>query len=456
MRVLEIPFCFAPDPVGGTEIYVGNLARDLQSVGVEVLIVAPGKSSQTYEIDGLRVRRFATAENVIDVAELYGEGDPLAAAEFAKIVDEEKPDLVHVHAFTRAVSLLLIKACKLRGIPVIFTFHTPTVTCQRGTLMLWGEIACDGKLHRARCGGCTLQGLGLQRDFAKVLGYLPPHFGRWIGRRGLQGGVWTALRTSALIELRHAAFREMALEVDHFVAVCDWVRDVIVENGVSSTKVSISRHGIDWKPQQTCAPSLSWIHDLPSAEVRFAFVGRFDPTKGLHVVIEAIGLVPQLKIALDVYGIAQDAAGVAYKDRMERLAGSDPRISFRGAIAPMEVVERLRQYDFLLVPSQWLETGPLVVLEAFAAGIPVIGWGLGGTAELVQDGVNGLLIEPNLTNRWAETICRVAGDAELRAQLKRGVRPPRRSSDVAYEMLKLYRTFVSSGAQAPEISTTAN
>src|SRR6202030_4733449 len=110
---------------------------------------------------------------------------------------------------------------------------------------------------------------------------------------------------------------------------------------------------------------------------------------------------------------------------MQALASGDPRISFREPIAPQEVVPRLRQYDFLAVPSEWLETGPLVALEAFAAGIPVIGWKRGGLNEIVQHGVNGLLIETDSIARWVEALQRVAGDANLRAQLTAGVRPPR-------------------------------
>jgi glycosyltransferase involved in cell wall biosynthesis len=129
---------------------------------------------------------------------------------------------------------------------------------------------------------------------------------------------------------------------------------------------------------------------------------------------------------------------------MMALASGDPRISFRQPIGSREVVPHLRQHDFLAVPSQWIETGPLVALEAFAAGIPVIGWKLGGIAEIVRDGVDGLLIEPGPIVRWAEILRRVTEDARLRAQLKAGVRPPRTSVQVASEMLALYESLLES------------
>src|SRR5665213_1416457 len=155
MKILQVPFCFLPDPIGGTEVYVANLARRLMHSGVEVLVVAPGKTSCVYTIQDFRVRRFAISDATGDIAALYGDGDRLAAEEFARILDEESPDVVHIHAFTPAISLRLMRACRRRGVPVIFTYHTPTVSCQRGTLMLWGAGRCDGRLERARCTACT-------------------------------------------------------------------------------------------------------------------------------------------------------------------------------------------------------------------------------------------------------------------------------------------------------------
>lgn len=451
MKIIQVPFTFGPDPFGGTEVYVANLAHDLNGLGVEAIVSAPSDTSRAYTIDDLRVRRFAISK-VTDITQLYGQGDVLAATEFAKIVDEEAPDLVHFHAFTAAVSVRLVEVAKNRGIPVIFTYHTPTVSCQRGTLLLWGETFCDGKLEVSRCARCTLDGLGMYRPLADLMGRLPAGVGRWLGDRRLQGGIWTALRTSELIAMRHTAFQRMALEVDHIVAVCNWVQEVLLLNDIPAAKVSISRQGIRWAPNQTSAPKLFSPREVPD-EVQLAFVGRLDPTKGLHVLIHAFRMVPTLKISLHVYGVVQSSAHAAYRKEMLTLANEDPRISFREPIGSQEVVPRLRQYDFLAVPSQWIESGPMVVLEAFAAGVPVIGWKLGGIAEIVRHGVDGLLIEPGPIVRWAETLRCLAEDAKLRAQLKSGVRPPRSSVEVAREMLALYDTLLPSSPTRQTVHT---
>src|SRR6185437_3457013 len=341
MKVFQVPFCFLPDPIGGTEVYVANLARRLMRAGVDVRVVAPAPRSSAYNIGDLDVRRFAISGTIGDVAELYGDGDIQAADEFMRIVDEQSPDLVHLHAFTPAVSLRLVQACKRRGIPVIFTYHTPTVSCQRGTLMLWGESRCDGRLEQTRCAACTLQGAGLDRRLAKALGLLPPAVGRSLGKAGVQGSMWTALRMTELIRMRHAAFRKMVAEVDHVVAVCEWVRGVLLANGVPPDKISLSRQGIENIQTQGRA-SIRLAADGAPQAVRLVFVGRLDPTKGVHILFDALRKAPSLPVTLDIYGIVQSDANADYSKRLLDLAKNDFRIAFHDPVPLWEIVRCLR------------------------------------------------------------------------------------------------------------------
>lgn len=448
MKIIQVPFCFRPDRIGGTEVYVATLAADLIGLGVEVCIAAPGSENQSYEIDGLAVRRFAISDQIGDPAELYGVGDEYAAIQFARILDEEKPDAVHLHAFTRAVSLKLIGICRARNIPVIFTYHTPTVSCQRGSLMLWGEEPCDGKLDATRCTGCTLNGLGLPRPIAEFASHVPLAFQERLAQRKLHGGIWTVARMGELVRRRHAAFRQLMSDVDHIVAVCPWVRDVLLANDAPPDKISVCMHGIEWRSGECSNERRA---DLRVSDVvKIAFVGRIDVLKGIHVLIDALRALPRLRIALDIFGAPQSDANWTYQSELVRRAAGDERITFKGPIPSHEVVRRLEGYDFLAVPSQWMETGPLVILEAFAAGIPVLGERIGGIADLVQDEVNGLLIDPAGTS-WRDAFQRIAVDTTIRQRLKAGVAPPRRSIDVAHDMLALYARHVRS----PKIDAVA-
>jgi glycosyltransferase involved in cell wall biosynthesis len=433
MKLIHVPFCFYPEPVGGTEVYVAALANEQQRNGDDVIVAAPGEADLSYAHDGLAVRRFAVNPRVSNLRELYGDGSPDAAASFARILDDERPDIVHLHSFTRACSLRLVREAKSRDIPVVFSYLTPTVSCQRGTLPRWGSEVCDGALDVHRCARCTLHGQGLPRLAGNLVGSLPASMGRSLGSLGASGGLWTALRMTELIDLRHAAFRGLMREADRVVALCDWVKDLMLRNGVPAGKITVSRLGLCQVPRQ------AQRQDKPSSSLRIAFLGRLHPTKGVHLLIEALARVPEAALHLDIYGVAQGEGAKSYSDRLSNLASGDARIAFREPVPSGEVVALLRQYDLLAVPSQWLETGPLVVLEAFAAGTPVIGSNLGGIAELVEHGVNGILVDAASPGLWADALRRVTENNGLIAALRSGIRAPRTMKVTAAELMAVYR-----------------
>jgi glycosyltransferase involved in cell wall biosynthesis len=371
---------------------------------------------------------------VQDLSELYDAGDAIAAEAFDRILDEAKPDIVHFHARTRAASLLCLRKAKQRGLKVVYTYHTPTATCLRGTMMRNGAQPCEGEMRTHRCASCQLA-TKLPAAVAVLLGAMPTALGSCITR---QGGVWTALRMSSLAAAAHRGMREFLAEADQVVAVCEWVRAVLLRNGVPESKVELSRQGL------TGAPPDRLREERQLGPLRVAFLGRLDPTKGVDVLVRAMQLLPQLQMTLDVYGIAQGEAGERYRSELLRLAQGDDRIQFLAPVRAEEVVSTLVAYDLLAVPSQWLETGPLVVLEAFAAGLPVMGSRLGGIAELVTDGVNGRLVEAADVKAWAQALAQAAGDPSLIREWSRGVSRPRVMSTVAAEMLDLYQANLAS------------
>jgi glycosyltransferase involved in cell wall biosynthesis len=260
--------------------------------------------------------------------------------------------------------------------------------------------------------------------------------GRFLGGIGASGGLWTALRMTELVELRHAAFHALMREVDHVVALCEWVKDLLLRNGVPAEKVTVSRQGVSREiPARTDRVS--------SPTLRVAFLGRLHPTKGVHFLVEALRGNPQLPVCLDIFGVAQGEADQAYARRLAKLASGDSRIAFRAPIPNGQVVERLQDYDLLAVPSQWLETGPIVVPEAFAAGIPVAGSNLGGIAELVEHEVNGLLVEPNSSTAWTAALRNLCTNRDLIDRLREGVCPPRTMRDAGTELRAVYRRLAA-------------
>jgi len=438
MKVIQVPFTFHPDPVGGTEIYVAALARCLSVHRIESVIAAPGERSVTYDHSGTRVHRYVVCDDGRDLRVRYGEGDQAAAAAFGRILDDERPDLVHLHALTSGVSLSVLRQARKRGLPVLFTYHTPTVTCQRSTLLRWGTEVCDGQMNERLCTACLLHGCGLSRPLAQLFATLPTALSAAPGRIGFHGALWTGWRMRELTELRHRTTRLFLRETAHIVAVCEWVSDVLRRNGVPKEKITLSHQGVCYALGGQAIRKTARRH-TPGDPLKLVFLGRMHPTKGLDVLVHALRSAPESNVTLDIFGVGQGAEGDNYRRAIQRMVAGDQRIMFKPPMPADKVVEVLSDYDLLAVPSQWLESGPMVVLEAFAAGIPVLGSRLGGLMEIIRDGIDGILVEPTSISAWASAIRDIAGDRARLAALHASILPPRTIATVADEMAELYR-----------------
>lgn len=437
MKVLHVPFTYYPDACGGTETYVEALAADLRKRSVESVIAAPASSNQTTTHDGAKVRRFAVDRVVKDLDAFYGDGDESAAREFAHLLDEEKPDVVHLHAWTYGISIRLVREAKRRGLPVVFTYHTPTASCPRGSLLRWGSRVCDGLMRPNLCAACTLHGLGMPRVAAWSASLLPAPLRKLAGAKS--GGFWTAFRMRGLIEKKQAAFRALLSEADRIVAVSQWAIDLLRLNGVPADKIILSRHGI----RSTARPVAP---DRPDGFLKLAYFGRLSPEKGVHMLLEAMAVMRDAPLRLDIYGVVSDASGEKYKRRLERLIGDGSNVRFLEPVPHGLVTAELLNYDALVVPSLCLESGPLVVLEAFSAGVPVIGSDVGGVREMVRDGVDGLLVRKASAGEWAAVLRQLSKEPLLLKKLKSGVRRPRESSEAAAEMAALYAALAPKAA----------
>jgi glycosyltransferase involved in cell wall biosynthesis len=439
--VLHVPYTYFPDAVGGTEVYVASLAETLRAHGIQSGIAAAGRIDRAYRHEGVPVFRFAI-ERANDLEHAYGAPDQHAAQSFRALLARQRPRIVHLHAFSAAVSPRFVDFAHETGAKVVLTYHTPTVSCARGTMMLMGRAPCDGKLDRRRCALCTLAHHNVPPLFRDAIARMPVVVGNALAEKGLAGGVFTALRLTSLIDGAHRRFEDLARKVDRIVAPCAWACEVLLQNQIPPEKLVLCRYGLKRHagPQASQQPGPK-PRDF-SGMLRLGYFGRLDPTKGVDIVVEALRRVPKASVRFEIYGIRQPGCE-AYAAKLERAAERYPRITLRPVLPPDAVGEEMRDCDFVVVPSRWLETGPLVVLEAFAVGTPVLGARLGGIAELVSDEIDGLLIPPEDLGAWASTIATLAAAPERVARLRAGIQPPRTMDEVAHDMAQLYRTLLA-------------
>ena len=129
--------------------------------------------------------------------------------------------------------------------------------------------------------------------------------------------------------------------------------------------------------------------------------------KGVHTLIEAARRVPAGRIETLIFGDTDTFP--EYTAELRRLAANAP-IRFMGRFDRHQSAAVYAHFDVLVVPSIWLENSPLVIHEAYMAGVPVIGSRIGGIPDLVEDGVSGLLVDPGSPDALAHALCTLAAD----------------------------------------------
>jgi glycosyltransferase involved in cell wall biosynthesis len=439
VRVLLALGWYFPDPVGGTETYVRGLARRLPGAGLDVAIAAPrdGGAPERYTHEGVLVFRYPVAIHPT-TDELRGIGRPRRLDEWEGILEEVRPDLVDFHSFTRGLGMPHMAAARAFGARVVLTVHLPGLVCPRGTMLRYGRVPCDGDLERRPCAACRLHGRGLPRPLAHALSRVPAWTSGVARAAGLPRSLIGALSAGQVQVGHRRQLRDALGLADRVVAVSQWLAEALVRNGLPPEKLTVCPQGVDTPG----AP----VRRRMDGCLRVGFIGRYDPVKGLDVLVRAIrGLPREVPVECHVWGSGHSPLARAYRARNERLAQGDPRIRFHEAIADPGVA--LAGLSVLAIPSLWLETGPLVLLEAFAAGVPVVGSGIGGIAERVRDGVDGVLVPPGDVRALAGALETLARHPEGLEGLRNGIPEVRTMDAVTRETLTAYAAVAGPGTE---------
>ncbi|MEN8128859.1 MAG: glycosyltransferase [Pseudomonadota bacterium] len=147
-------------------------------------------------------------------------------------------------------------------------------------------------------------------------------------------------------------------------------------------------------------------------------IGNIVPNKGMTLIVDALYSISDNNISLNIVGDGVEK---------EKLKGDVVRyglcstIKFIGFLPPQKIYEKLRYADILIL-SSYKEGRPNVVLEAMAAGVPVIASDIEGVRELIKNNVNGLLFEPGNSRELSRRICQLRNDFDLRLRLARTAR----------------------------------
>jgi glycosyltransferase involved in cell wall biosynthesis len=445
-RIAHCVGFYFPDRVGGTEVYVQDLAAELTKREVDgYVIAATDEVYGRYDWQGVPVIRYPS--NWASIRE-YAPTRPRAGlSKFQELVLEHRPDIFHLHSWTSGAGLNHLSQIAQLGIPCIVTMHVPSALCMRGTMLLHGRQACDGQIDEKRCAQCWSEFRGVPSSLAYAMAHLP--------RMSFEVGATNKIvsRAVTLLSARSRAVvqaHELHQMVDlsaAIVAPSAWVHSGLLANGVEAGKLTVSRQGVASGLVEEAARG---ARRQPSKELVVGFVGRLEHYKGVHILLEALARIPgHLPLRLRVAGSGTEPE---YLRKLIVEAGQDKRIEFCGFISREEIPAFLRSIDILAVPSNYMETGPLVVLEAHSFGVPVMGADLGGISERIRDCVDGWLLPFDDSAAWAAAIHDIAVDRPRLAQIASNIEPPRTMGDVASEMAVLYREIL---AGRPKETATA-
>jgi len=194
----------------------------------------------------------------------------------------------------------------------------------------------------------------------------------------------TALATSIALHRAARTFRETTL----FAAVSDFVRRKLVQGGLDAARIRV-RNNFAWPSPPREGPGET-----------FVFAGRLSPEKGLDLLVESWSS----RFPLVVVGDGPE------RERLTSAARSG--VKFVGTVNPAQIPSVLRQARALVVPSQCYEGSPRVIVEALAAGVPVIASDLGGLPEHVLHGSSGLLVPARDRDAWGAAVESLEDDSE--------------------------------------------
>lgn len=229
-------------------------------------------------------------------------------------------------------------------------------------------------------------------------------------------------RSQALFHLRELHIKRHLGLVDLFVAPSEFLRRRFVDWGIPEGKIEVIRNGM---PHDDPAPVRAIGPDGPPT--RFALFGNLRRTKGTLLAAEAVATLnrdTRSPATLDIFGaplFQPDAFKQALDAAIARSAGA---VRLHGGYRREDIPRLMAGVDWVIVPSLWWENAPLVIDEAFHHGRPVLSSDIGGMAEAVRDGVDGLHVPVGSLDAWTDTIRRAASDAGLWQRLAAGIRRP--------------------------------
>lgn len=273
------------------------------------------------------------------------------------LLGREQVDVAHLHIYYGQLTPSILGPLKRHDIPIVQTLHEYKLFCPRATMTRRGKpctLCSGGSFWRAAWHRCN------RDSFAR------------------------SLATSA--EAYTSRMLGDVRNIDHFIAVSDFVRNAMIRFGIPEDRISTVHNYIDVDAYEPAYQAGDY----------YLYFGRIEKIKGLMTLLAA---ARQASARLVVAGEGALRTEVEREAARQNLA-----VEVVGFKSGKDLHDLIRGCRCVVVPSEWHETFGLVILEAYALGKPVIASRTGGIPEVVQEGTTGLLFEPGNALELAEAM----------------------------------------------------
>jgi len=300
-------------------------------------------------------------------------------SEFVAILNDEKPDIVHIHNVYPLISPSILFACKEKSIPVVMRCANFRLMCPTLYFLDGSNIICE-KCKNGKEYWCVIK--NCRRNSAESVAY------------ALRGFV-------------SRKFNQFTENVTLYICPSEFVKQKLICGGFNPDRIAVLPNTVSLQVAGVKKASGEYV----------AYVGRMSREKGVETLLSAArqtGL--PVRLAGDV-------------STMPEIVETAPEnVRFMGHLTRDELVEFYHKARFLVLPSICYETFGIVLIEAMANGLPTIASRIGGIPEVVEDGVTGLLFEAGNADELAEkmevlwnsnSLCRKMGEAGRLAMMKK-------------------------------------
>lgn len=338
-----------------------------------------------------------------------------AAAGLTAAIGTHRPDVLHVHNVFPLLTPSIYDAARSAGVPIVQTVHNYRMACASGFLFRDGHVcqACLGRAPlpaiRHRCYRGSLAGS------AAVAGMIAWHRAR---------GTWST-------------------RIDRYIALTGFARGKLEEMGVPADLIAV-------KPNFVADRGAPPSGEAEAARAGALFVGRLAAEKGVLDLVAAWPGegAPGERAVLRVAGSGPQAAAVG--------AAAGPGVHLLGQRTMADLDTDYRRAAILVMPSIGFESMPMTLLEAWAAGLPVAAFRHSAFADIVEDGVTGLLAAPgDIAGLVARVTQALAQPDRLREMGRAGRRLFERRYTPQANYPQLMAVYAAARAQARAAGTVA-